>query len=349
MLIVMKHGASDGEIAGVVRAIEKIGCRAEPMSWNQLTAIGLIGNDGRVDPGRLGCLPGVLRVIPVTPPYRRVSREWRPDGTVIDLRNGVRIGARELVVMAGPCAVESEEQILDTARRVRAAGATVLRGGAFKPRTSPYAFQGLGEEGLRLLSLARAETGLAVVTEVVDHESVDSVAEHADILQIGARNMQNYSLLKAAGRAGRPVLLKRGMGATVEELLLAAEYVLVEGESRVILCERGVRGFDSHARNLLDLAAIPSVKELSHLPIIVDPSHGTGSRSKVPSMARAAIAAGADGVMIEVHPRPAEAVSDGAQSLTPDQFETLVGELRAIARAVGRDLADPVVAAAIGA
>jgi 3-deoxy-7-phosphoheptulonate synthase len=200
-----------------------------------------------------------------------------------------------------------------------------------------------------LLSLARAETGLAVVTEVVDRESVDSVAEHADILQIGARNMQNYSLLKAAGRAGRPVLLKRGMGATVEELLLAAEYVLVEGESRVILCERGVRGFDSHARNLLDLAAIPSVKELSHLPIIVDPSHGTGSRSKVPAMARAAVAAGADGVMIEVHPRPAEAVSDGAQSLTPGQFETLVVELRAIARAVGRDLADPVVAAAIGA
>jgi len=230
MLIVMKHGASDEEIAVVVQAIEKMGCRAEPIPWNQLTAIGLMGNDGRVDPGRLSCLSGVLRVIPVTAPYRRVSREWRPDGTVIDLRNGVRIGARELVVMAGPCAVESEEQILTTARRVRAAGATVLRGGAFKPRTSPYAFQGLGEEGLRLLSLARAETGLAVVTEVLDRESVDAVAEHADILQIGARNMQNYSLLKAAGRAGRPVLLKRGMGATVEELLLAAEYVLVEGE-----------------------------------------------------------------------------------------------------------------------
>jgi 3-deoxy-7-phosphoheptulonate synthase len=250
-------------------------------------------------------------------------------------------------LIAGPCAVESEEQILETARRVRAAGATVLRGGAFKPRTSPYSFQGLGEEGLRLLALAREETGLAVVTEVLDPESVEIVAEHADILQIGARNMQNYSLLRAAGRADRPVLLKRGMGASVEEMLLSAEYVLLEGESRVILCERGIRSFDSHARNLLDLTAIPTVKELSHLPIIADPSHGTGSRGKVSPMARAAIAAGADGVMVEVHPMPAEAVSDGAQSLTPDQFDVLSSQLRLIARAIGRDLAEPARPAAV--
>ena len=230
---------------------------------------------------------------------------------------------------------------------MRAAGATVLRGGAFKPRTSPYSFQGLGEEGLRLLALAREETGLAVVTEVLDPESVEVVAEHADILQIGARNMQNYSLLRAAGRADRPVLLKRGMGASVEEMLLSAEYVLLEGESRVILCERGIRSFDSHARNLLDLTAIPTVKELSHLPIIADPSHGTGSRGKVSPMARAAIAAGADGVMVEVHPMPAEAVSDGAQSLTPDQFDVLSSQLRLIAQAIGRDLAEPARPAAV--
>jgi 3-deoxy-7-phosphoheptulonate synthase len=341
MLIVMKHGASEEEIAAVVRVIEEMGYGAEPIPGRRRTAVALVGNDGRIDPGQLDSLPGVFRVIHISPPYRRASRDWHPENTVIQLPNGAHIGGGDVVLIAGPCAIESEEQIIETARRVRAAGATILRGGAFKPRTSPYSFQGLGEEGLRLLSLAREETGLSVVTEVLDPESVEVVAEHADILQIGARNMQNYALLRAAGRADRPILLKRGMGASVEELLLSAEYVLLEGESRVILCERGIRSFDSHARNLLDLTAIPTVKELSHLPIIADPSHGTGSRGKVPPMARAAVAAGADGVMVEVHPMPTQAVSDGAQSLTPDQFELLSSQLRSIARAIGRDLAEP--------
>ncbi len=339
MLIVMKHGATSEEIEDVVRTIEEMGYRARPMPGAQRTSVGLVGNDGRVDESRLVGLSGVLRVIHVSQPYKQVSREWWPEDTVFDLDTGVRIGGEEVVLMAGPCAVESEEQILTTARRVAAAGATVLRGGAFKPRTSPYSFQGLGEEGLRLLARARDETGLAVVTEALDPESVDLVAEYADIIQIGARNMQNYSLLRAAGRAGKPVLLKRGMSATIKELLLAAEYIVVEGEPRVILCERGVRNFDNHARNLLDLTAIVTVKELSHLPIIADPSHGTGARSKVGPMARAAVAAGADGVIIEVHPDPPRAVSDGAQSLTPEQFDRLAQELTTIAAAIGRPIA----------
>ncbi len=339
MLIVMKHGATSEEIEDVVRTIEDMGYRARPMPGAQRTSVGLVGNDGRVDESRLVGLSGVLRVIHVSQPYKQVSREWWPEDTVFDLDTGVRIGGDEVVLMAGPCAVESEEQILTTARRVAAAGATVLRGGAFKPRTSPYSFQGLGEEGLRLLARARDETGLAVVTEALDPEGVDLVAEYADIIQIGARNMQNSSLLRAAGRAGKPVLLKRGMSATIKELLLAAEYIVVEGEPRVILCERGVRNFDNHARNLLDLTAIVTVKELSHLPIIADPSHGTGARSKVGPMARAAVAAGADGVIIEVHPDPPRAVSDGAQSLTPEQFDRLAQELTTIAAAIGRPIA----------
>ncbi|MFQ5746286.1 MAG: 3-deoxy-7-phosphoheptulonate synthase [Gemmatimonadota bacterium] len=345
MLIVMKHGASQAEIDRVVRTITESGYRAEPIPGRQRTAIGLVGNDGRVDADRLVGLPGVLRVIHVSQPYKQVSREWRPDDTVVELDCGVRIGGLEIVVMAGPCAVESEEQILESARLVRRGGGTILRGGAFKPRTSPYSFQGLGAEGLRLLALAREETGLAIVTEALDTGSVDLVAETADIIQIGARNMQNYSLLKAAGRAGRPVLLKRGMSATIRELLLAAEYIVLAGEPRVILCERGVRSFDDHARNLLDLTAIATVKELSHLPIIADPSHGTGHRSKVAPMARAAIAAGADGVMVEVHPNPELAASDGAQSLRPEQFAPLVSELGAIATAIGRGLPAPLATA----
>jgi len=339
MLIVMKHGATEEQVRGVVRTIEEMGYRASPMPGAQRTSVGLVGNDGRVDESRLVGLDGVLRVIHVSQPYKQVSREWCPDDTVVELPNGVRIGGDDVVVMAGPCAVESREQILTTARRVAAAGATVLRGGAFKPRTSPYSFQGLGEEGLRLLAEAREETGLAVVTEALDPEGVELVAAYADIIQIGARNMQNYSLLRAAGRAGKPVLLKRGMSATIKELLLAAEYIVVEGEPRVILCERGVRNFDSHARNLLDLTAIVTVQELSHLPMIGDPSHGTGARSKVGPMARATVAAGADGLIVEVHPDPASAVSDGAQSLTLDQFDALMIEIRTIAGALGRRIA----------
>ncbi|MFQ5690561.1 MAG: 3-deoxy-7-phosphoheptulonate synthase [Gemmatimonadota bacterium] len=339
MLVVMKHEATSAQVDEVVRVIEDMGYRAEPMPGRQRTSVGLVGNDGRVDPDRLVSLDGVLRIIHVSQPYKKVSREWRPENTIVTLPNGARVGGDDVAVMAGPCAVESEEQILETARRVAVAGATVLRGGAFKPRTSPYSFQGLGEEGLRLLALARSATGLAIVTEALEPGTVELVAEHADIIQIGARNMQNYPLLRAAGRAGKPVLLKRGMSATVKELLLAAEYILLEGEARVILCERGVRSFDDHARNLLDLTAIATVHELSHLPIIADPSHGTGARSKVPAMARAAVAAGADGLILEVHPDPPLAVSDGAQSLSPEEFVVLMGQIEAIAASIGRPLA----------
>ncbi|MGH7460654.1 MAG: 3-deoxy-7-phosphoheptulonate synthase, partial [Longimicrobiales bacterium] len=277
-----------------------------------------------------------LQVIHVSQPYKQVSREWKAENTVVELANGTRIGGPEIVLMAGPCSVESEEQILSIAHKLKASGATVLRGGAFKPRTSPYAFQGLGIKGLKLLDRARAETGMAVVTEALEPEMVDVVAEHADIVQIGARNMQNYPLLRRAGKAGKPVLLKRGLAATIKELLLAAEYLLAEGNPNVILCERGVRGFDDQTRNLLDLSAIPVVHSLTHLPIVADPSHGTGVRAMVTPMARAAIAAGADGLIVEVHSDPDHALSDGGQSLWPEQFEELVQQIRSIASAIGR-------------
>jgi 3-deoxy-7-phosphoheptulonate synthase len=341
MLVVMKHNAAAADIDGVVEAIKELGYDARPIPGGQRTAVGLIGNDGRVDTARLEGMPGVLECIAVTHPYKQVSREWKEEDTLIRLDNGTVIGGREIAIMAGPCAVEGEEQILTAARQLRAAGATVLRGGAFKPRTSPYSFQGLGEAGLRLLASARAETGLAIVTEAVDPEGVDLVSEYADIIQIGARNMQNYPLLRRAGQSGRPVLLKRGMSATIDEFLLAAEYILAEGNEQVILCERGVRSFDNHTRNLLDLTAIPVVKALSHLPIIADPSHGTGIRAKVAPMARAAVAAGADGLIVEVHPDPTKALSDGAQSLYPDQFEALMGQIALIAQAIQRSLVAP--------
>jgi 3-deoxy-7-phosphoheptulonate synthase len=341
MLVVMKHNATPEQIEFVVGTIKEMGYDARPIPGEQRTAVGLIGNDGRVDSARLEGLDGVLEVIPVTQPYKQVSREWREDDTVVRLPNGTAIGGREIVVMAGPCAVESEAQIVGIALRLRDAGATVLRGGAFKPRTSPYSFHGLGEEGLRLLAKAREETGMAVVTEALDVAGVDLVAEYADIVQIGARNMQNYPLLRRAGQAGKPVLLKRGLAATIDELLLAAEYILAEGNEDVILCERGVRSFDSHTRNLMDLAAIPVVKGLSHLPIVADPSHGTGVRAKVIPMARAAVAAGADGLIVEVHPDPPRALSDGAQSLYPEQFEELMAQIQVIARSIGREIAPP--------
>lgn len=338
MLVVMNHNATPDDIRGVVDTIRELGYDAAPIPGKQRTAIGLIGNDGKVDASRIASLAGVLQIIHVSKPYKQVSREWRDDSTVVELGNGTRIGGDEVVVMAGPCSVESEEQILGIAHRLRGAGATILRGGAFKPRSSPYSFQGMGVEGLQLLARARDETGMAIVTEAIDPEGVDLVAEYADIVQIGARNMQNFSLLRRAGRAGKPVLLKRGMSATLNELLLSAEYILAEGNGNVILCERGVRGFDTHTRNLLDLTAIPVVKSLSHLPIIADPSHGTGVRSKVIPMARAAVAAGADGLMIEVHPNPERALSDGAQTLFPAQFDELMEQIRGIARAIDREL-----------
>ena len=342
MLVVMNHGAPDEDIQRVVETIEDMGYGARPIPGKQRTAVGLVGNDGRVDAGRLQSLTNVQQVIEVTRPYKQVSREWRPEPTVITLENGTRIGADDVVFMAGPCSVESEEQIMTSARLLRDAGATILRGGAFKPRTSPYAFQGLGVPGLKLLAMAREETGLAIVTEALEPELVDAVVEHADIVQVGARNMQNYPLLRRVGQCGKPVLLKRGMAATIKELLLAAEYIVNEGNPDVILCERGVRSFDDHTRNLLDLTAIPVVKSLSHLPIIADPSHGTGLRSKVMPMARAAVAAGADGLMVEVHPDPDHALSDGAQSLFPEQFEELMHEVTIITEAIGRRVAPAV-------
>jgi 3-deoxy-7-phosphoheptulonate synthase len=335
----MRHGAPEESVRRVVETIREMGYQARPMPGKQRTAIGLIGNDGKVDSSRLEALADVMQVIHVTQPYKQVSREWRQEPTIIELENGTIIGGNDVVLMAGPCSVESERQILDTAQQLREAGATVLRGGAFKPRTSPYAFQGLGIEGLKLLAMARAETGLAIVTEALEPEMVDVVAEYTDIIQIGARNMQNYPLLRRAGKTGKPILLKRGLAATINELLLSAEYVLAEGNEKVILCERGVRGFDEHTRNLLDLTAIPVVHALSHLPIIADPSHGTGVRAKVTPMARAAVAAGADGLLIEVHVTPDRALSDGAQSLWPQQFEELVKQVSIIAEAIGRKLA----------
>ncbi|HET6230278.1 MAG TPA: 3-deoxy-7-phosphoheptulonate synthase [Longimicrobiaceae bacterium] len=335
----MRHDATPQEIDGVVATIRELGYEAAPIPGKQRTAIGLVGNDGKVNSDRIESLPGVMQVIHVSQPYKQVSREWRDEPTIVELANGTRIGGSDVVVMAGPCSVESEAQIVGIAHRLRAAGATILRGGAFKPRTSPYSFQGMGEAGLKLLAKAREETGMAIVTEALDSESLDLVAEYADVVQIGARNMQNFSLLRRAGRAGKPVLLKRGMAATVKDLLLSAEYILAEGNGQVILCERGVRGFDTHTRNLLDLTAIPVVHSLSHLPIIADPSHGTGLRAKVIPMARAAVAAGADGLMIEVHPDPERAMSDGAQSLFPNQFDELMDQIAAIAGAIGRELA----------
>jgi 3-deoxy-7-phosphoheptulonate synthase len=341
MLIVMRHGAPQEDIDRVVSVIEEMGYHARPMPGRQRTTVGLVGNDGRVDGSRLEALPGVQEVIHVTKPYKQVSREWKAESTVIRLPGGLSVGGDEVVVMAGPCSVESERQILDAARAVREAGATVLRAGAFKPRSSPYSFQGLGRIGLKLLARAREETGLLIVTEAMDAEGLDQVAQVADIVQIGARNMQNYSLLKHAGRVGKPVLLKRGLSATIQELLLSAEYILAEGNSQVILCERGVRGFDTVTRNLFDLSAIAVVHGLSHLPIVADPSHGTGHRDMVTPMARAAVAAGADGLLVEVHPNPDRALSDGAQSLYPEQFERMMRESRLIAEAIGRRLAEP--------
>jgi 3-deoxy-7-phosphoheptulonate synthase len=338
MLVVMKHGATSAEIDRVVEIIEEMGYAARPMPGAQRTAVGIVGNDGRVNSSRLQALAGVAQVIHVTQPYKQVSREWRPENTIVTIAPGVSFGGDTAPVVAGPCSVEGERQIIAAARAVRDAGASALRGGAYKPRSSPYSFQGLGKQGLELLAVAKRETGLPIVTEAMDDEGAHLVAEVADCIQIGARNMQNYSLLKTVGRIGKPVLLKRGMAATIHDLLLSAEYILAEGNTQVILCERGVRSFDTATRNMLDLTAIPTVHQLSHLPIVADPSHGTGMRDKVGPMARAALAAGADGLLIEVHPEPDRALSDGAQSLFPEQFAALMEELRGVATAIGREI-----------
>ena len=337
MIVVMKQGASNSQVVNVTARIEQWGCQAHISEGNERTIIGIIGNGRPLDREQIERMDGVERTVPVLRPFKLASREFHPQDSIVPV-NGIAVGDKKLVIMAGPCAVEGREELLEAARAVKEAGAQMLRGGAFKPRTSPYSFQGLGEEGLRYLAAAREETGLAVVTEVMSPEQVPLVSTYADILQIGARNMQNYALLHAVGEAHRPVLLKRGMMSTIEEMLMSAEYILSHGNERVILCERGIRTFEKYTRNTLDINAVPLLKQLSHLPVIVDPSHGTGKWELVGAVSRAAVAAGADGLLIEVHPHPSIAMSDGAQSLKPEPFAQLMVELKAVAQAVGRDL-----------
>ena len=337
MLIVLHPDVTPEAQHKIEARVRELGLIPHSIEGAGRTAIGITGNKGPVDPGHFRLLPGVADCISVTVPYKLVSREIKRDDTIVDVA-GVSVGGKDLVVMAGPCAVESEAQILTAAHGVAAHGAHLLRGGAFKPRTSPYDFQGLKGEGLRLLSKARAETGLRVVTEVKDTETLGLVAEHADLLQVGARNMQNFSLLEAVGDLRQPVLLKRGMSSTIKELLMAAEYIVSRGNKQVILCERGIRTFETMTRNTLDLNAVPMLKNASHLPVVVDPSHGVGIRSAVLPMARAAVAAGADGLIIEVHPDPDRALSDGMQSLDLALFAQLMLEVEAVARAIGRGL-----------
>jgi 3-deoxy-7-phosphoheptulonate synthase len=343
MLVVMEAGARPEQVEAVVRHIEKLGLKAHPIPGAHRTAIGITGAPGVADPQIVETFPGVHEVIRVSHPYKLVSREAKPDDTIVNV-GGVDVGGNGIAVIGGPCAVESLEQTRIVAEGIKRGGGQLLRGGAYKPRTSPYSFQGLGEEGLEILARVREEFDLPVVTEAIDETSLKLVDAYADCIQIGARNMQNFSLLKAAGRASKPVLLKRGMAATLEELLLSAEYIMAEGNYNVMLCERGVRTFADHTRNTLDLSVIPAIKRISHLPILADPSHGTGKRNKVAPMSRAAIAAGADGVIIEVHHKPEEALSDGPQSITPEAFAQIVREVDAIAQVVGRTL-QPALAA----
>ena len=337
MLVVMKNSATPEQVEAVNARIRSLGLEPHPIPGAQRVAIGITGNKGALDPAQFDGLPGVAEAIRVSQPFKLVSREVKPDDTVIDV-GGAKLGGGRIAVMAGPCSVESREQLLEAAHAVKAAGATFLRGGAWKPRTSPYEFQGLAEEGLKLLALAREQTGLKVVTEVMDVETLPMVVEHADVIQIGARNMQNFSLLKQLGTLKKPILLKRGPSATLKEWLMAAEYILSRGNYQVALCERGIRTFETMTRNTLDLNAVPVLKTLTHLPVVVDPSHGIGLRAHVAAMARAGVAAGADGLIVEVHPRPEKALSDGQQSLTPSEFEALMKQVRVIAGAVGREV-----------
>lgn len=337
MLVVMRAQATDDQVRAVCQKIEALGFRAHPMPGAQRTAIGITGNQGAVETGTFDDMPGVQEVIRVSKPYKLVSRDVKPDNTVVAFHGSpATVGGKNLAIIAGPCAIESREQVFAIAERVVRVGAQFFRGGAYKPRTSPYSFQGMGEEGLRILAEVRQQFGLLIVTEAVDYESLDLVERYADVIQIGARNMQNFSLLKRAGRAHKPVLLKRGISATLEEFLMAAEYVMSEGNYQVVLCERGVRTFVDHTRNTLDLSVIPAVQRVSHLPIIADPSHGTGKREKVTPLARACVAAGADGLIIEVHNDPDRALSDGMQSLFPEQFDELMGQVKQIAAVLGR-------------
>ena len=340
MIVVMSARATGDDVRHVVERIEELGLKAHLSQGVERTIIGVIGDERLVKKEQLSLLPHVEDVIPILKPYKLASREFRQENTVVTVA-GVPVGGKQLTIIAGPCSVENEEQLMETARAVKAAGAHLLRGGAFKPRTSPYAFQGLGEEGLKLLARAKKETGLGIVTEVMESSEVEVVAGYADLLQVGARNMHNTKLLRSLSKISTPVLLKRNFSATLNEFLMSAEYILSGGNTNVILCERGIRTFVEYTRNTLDLNIVPAVKMLSHLPIIVDPSHGTGRHDLVGPMSLASVAAGADGLIIEVHPRPSEAFSDGEQSLTPENFSRLMKDVDAVARAIGRGIALP--------
>jgi 3-deoxy-7-phosphoheptulonate synthase len=339
MIIVMKKGADKDQLAEVKKRIRELGYEPHVIYGETRNVIGAVGDErGKAVLQTLESMPGVENVVPILKPYKLASREVKPEPSIIEIGGGVSIGGDNLVVMAGPCSVESEEQILETAHAVKAAGATVLRGGAFKPRTSPYSFQGMEEDGLKLLALAREATGLPIVTEVVNPRDVDLVARYSDIMQVGARNIQNFALLKILGRLDKPILLKRGMATTIQEYLMSAEYILAEGNRRVILCERGIRTFETATRNTLDISAVPVLKEQTHLPVVIDPSHATGHASLVPSMCYASVAAGCDGLIVEVHPHPEKAASDGPQSLRPAEFAVMMEKLRAFAEVAGKKL-----------
>jgi len=339
MIIVMRKGASREELAEVKKRIKELGYKPHVIHGETRNVVGAVGDErGKTVLQSLESMPGVENVVPILKPYKLASKEVKPEPTAVDIVPGLAVGGERLVVMAGPCSVESEEQILETARAVKAAGATVLRGGAYKPRTSPYSFQGMEEDGLKLLALAREETGLPIVTEVVNPRDVVLVAKYADIMQVGARNVQNFALLKMLGQLDKPILLKRGMATTIQEYLMSAEYILSEGNQRVILCERGIRTFETATRNTLDISAIPVLREQTHLPIIVDPSHATGHAALVPSMCYASVAAGCDGLIVEVHPHPETAASDGPQSLRPTDFAAMMAKLREFAAVSGKTI-----------
>jgi 3-deoxy-7-phosphoheptulonate synthase len=337
MIIIMKMQATEGDLDAVINRVEKIGFKTHISKGEERTVIGIIGDERQLDRGAIGRMNGVDRVVPVLRPYKLASRDFQPEDSQIAV-NGHVFGGEKVIVMAGPCSVESMEQMMTTAVSVKESGAHLLRGGAFKPRTSPYSFQGMGEEGLQIMAAVREETGLHIVTEVMAPDQVDLVCEYADVLQIGTRNMQNYALLNAVGKTNKPVLLKRGMMSTIEELLMSAEYIMSNGNHKVILCERGIRTFEKYTRNTLDINAVPVLKELTHLPVVVDPSHATGKWTLVKATSKAAVAAGADGLIIEVHPNPAEAASDGEQSLKLHRFAELMEETRRVAVAVGRTI-----------
>jgi len=338
MIIVLRPDATDKQINHIVDKVKKLGLKAMISKGVERTIIGVIGEEDVIRAQPLEVYPGVEKVVSILKPFKLVSRDFKKEDSQIDIGNNIKVGGKKIIVMAGPCSVENEDLLLNIAKSVKKSGALVLRGGAFKPRTSPYSFQGLGEEGLKYLAEAKKETGLLIVTELMDIRDIELIEKYADIIQVGARNMQNFNLLKEIGRLKKPVLLKRGMSNTIKELLMSAEYILSEGNFNVILCERGIRTFEDATRFTLDVSAIPVIKSLSHLPVVVDPSHATGKWGLVGPCAKAAIAAGADGLIVEVHPNPEEALSDGTQSLLPDKFTTIMKELKAIAKAVNREV-----------